>query len=129
MRIERVDDTTVKLFITYSDIEARGFSREDLWTNRKRGEEFFWSMMDEINEEEDFVVEGPLWIQVHAFEKGVEVTISKSKNEDMMNMSDDDATDQFDEQVQELLAQTLEGEDQFRRIIRATNKRKRSSRF
>lgn len=24
MRIERVDDTTVKLFITYSDIEARG---------------------------------------------------------------------------------------------------------
>lgn len=29
MRIERVDDTTVKLFITYSDIEARGFSRED----------------------------------------------------------------------------------------------------
>ena len=46
--------------------------------NRKRGEEFFWSMMDEINEEEDFVVEG-LWIQVHAFEKGVEVTISKSK--------------------------------------------------
>ena len=58
MRIERVDDTTVKLFITYGDIEARGFSREDLWTNRKRGEEFFWSMMDEINEEEDFVVEG-----------------------------------------------------------------------
>ena len=35
MRIERVDDTTVKLFITYSDIGARGFSREDLWTNRK----------------------------------------------------------------------------------------------
>lgn len=73
MRIERVDDTTVKLFITYSDIEARGFKREDLWTNRKRGEEFFWNMMEEINEEEDFVVEGPLWIQVHAFEKGVEV--------------------------------------------------------
>ena len=50
MRIERVDETTVKLFITYSDIEARGFSREDLWTNRKRGEEFFWSMMDEIKQ-------------------------------------------------------------------------------
>ncbi|HFK6161988.1 adaptor protein MecA [Staphylococcus aureus] len=124
MRIERVDDTTAKLFITYSDIEARGFSREDLWTNRKRGEEFFWSMMDEINEEEDFVVEGPLWIQVHAFEKGVEVTISKSKNEDMMNMSDDDATDQFDEQVQELLAQTLEGEDQLEELFEQRTKEK-----
>ena len=26
-------------------------------------------MMDEINEEEDFVVEGPLWIQVHALKR------------------------------------------------------------
>lgn len=110
MRIERVDDTTVKLFITYGDIEARGFKREDLWTNRQRGEEFFWSMMEEINEEEDFVVEGPLWIQVHAFEKGVEVTISKSKNEDMMNMSDDSMNNEFDRQLSELLEQTFEEE-------------------
>ena len=51
----------------------------NLWSNRKRGEGFFWSMMDEINEEEDFVVEGPLWIQVHAFEKGVEVTFLNQK--------------------------------------------------
>ena len=54
-------------------------SVEKIYGLTERGEEFFWSMMDEINEEEDFVVEGPLWIQVHAFEKGVEVTISKSK--------------------------------------------------
>ncbi|NWK84566.1 adaptor protein MecA [Staphylococcus sp. GSSP0090] len=110
MRIERVDDTTVKLFITYSDIESRGFKREDLWTNRKRGEEFFWNMMEEINEEEDFVVEGPLWIQVHAFEKGVEVTISKSKNEDLINMSDED-NEQLDYQVNDLLSQTFDQDD------------------
>ncbi|PXA45273.1 adaptor protein MecA, partial [Staphylococcus pseudintermedius] len=102
MRIERIDDMTVKLFITYTDIEARGFKREDLWTNRKRGEEFFWSVMEEVNEEEDFVVEGPLWIQVHAFEKGVEVTISKSKNDDLMQMSEEDsAFDEFDSQLNE----------------------------
>lgn len=129
MRIERVDDTTVKLFITYSDIEARGFSREDLWTNRKRGEEFFWSMMDEINEEEDFVVEGPLWIQVHAFEKGVEVTISKSKNEEAMNMSDEDANEQFEEQVNELLANTLENDESIEDLFeqRARQKQQQKS--
>ncbi|MEB6611935.1 adaptor protein MecA [Staphylococcus pasteuri] len=126
MRIERVDDTTVKLFITYSDIEARGFSREDLWTNRKRGEEFFWSMIDEINEEEDFVVEGPLWIQVHAFEKGVEVTISKSKNEEAMNMADDNHFDQFDDQVNELLAQTLESEDNVENIFEQRDQQKKA---
>lgn len=139
MRIERVDDTTVKLFITYGDIEARGFKREDLWTNRQRGEEFFWSMMEEINEEEDFVVEGPLWIQVHAFEKGVEVTISKSKNEEMMNMNDESMNNEFDRQLNELLEQTFEEEheeaeqrqhskrsqsrDQFNKKARHTNGR------
>lgn len=108
MRIERIDDMTVKLFITYKDIEARGFRREDLWTNRKRGEEFFWSMMEEINQEEDFVVEGPLWIQVHAFEKGVEVTISKSKSDELMQMSEEDsALDEFDSQLNDLLSQSL----------------------
>lgn len=111
MRIERIDDTTIKLFITYKDIEARGFKREDLWTNRKRGEEFFWSMMEEVNQEEDFVVEGPLWIQVHAFEKGVEVTISKSKNEELMQMSEEDsAIDEFDSQLNDLLAQSLKAQ-------------------
>lgn len=117
MRIERVDDTTVKLFITYSDIEARGFKREDLWTNRKRGEEFFWNMMEEVNEEEDFVVEGPLWIQVHAFEKGVEVTISKSKNEDLMNMSDDEANEQLDYQVSDILSQTFDQDDSLEELL------------
>ncbi|MBO1199349.1 adaptor protein MecA [Staphylococcus simiae] len=124
MRIERVDDTTVKLFITYSDIEARGYSREDLWTNRQRGEEFFWSVMDEVNEEEDFVVEGPLWIQVHAFEKGVEVVISKSKNDDVMSMTDD-GNDQFDNQVQELLAKSLEDDDQIEELFEQRHKDKK----
>ena len=43
----------------------------------------------------------------------------------MMNMSDDDATDQFDEQVQELLAQTLEGEDQLEELFEQRNKEKK----
>ena len=42
----------------------------------------------------------------------------------MMNMSDDDATDQFDEQVQELLAQTLEGEDQLEELFEQRTKKK-----
>ena len=43
----------------------------------------------------------------------------------MMNMSDDDATDQFDEQVQELLAQTLEGEDRLEELFEQRTKEKK----
>lgn len=84
MRIERVNESTIKFFITYQDIEKRGFNKDDLWMNRKRGEEFFWSLMDEVNDEneEDFTMEGPLWIQVHAYDKGVEVVVSKSQTGD-----------------------------------------------
>ncbi len=117
MRIERIDETTVKLFITYQDIEARGFKREDLWTNRKRGEEFFWSMMDEINDEEEFVVEGPLWIQVHAFEKGVEVTVSKSKGDELLNMTDEESNEQLEYQVNDFLYQALDSDQNIGELL------------
>ncbi|MCD2520405.1 adaptor protein MecA, partial [Mammaliicoccus lentus] len=117
MRIERIDETTVKLFITYQDIEARGFKREDLWTNRKRGEEFFWSMMDEINDEEEFVVEGPLWIQVHAFEKGVEVTVSKSKGDELLNMTDEESNEQLEYQVNDFLSQALDSDQNIGELL------------
>ena len=55
---------------------------------------------------------------MHAFEKGVEVTISKSKNEDLVNMSDDDdENEQFDYQVNELLSQTFEQDDSLEELF------------
>lgn len=100
MRIERVNESTIKFFMTYADIEKRGFDRDELWMNRKRGEEFFWSIMDEVNVEhgEGFGMEGPLWIQVHAYDRGIEVVVSKSQNgeedyamdQSNMNINDND---------------------------------------
>ncbi|GAA3732309.1 adaptor protein MecA [Salinicoccus jeotgali] len=88
MRIERIDESTIKFFITYQDIEKRGYDKEDLWLNRKRGEEFFWSIMDEVNHEheEEFSMDGPLWIQVHAYDKGIEVVVSKSQDDKPFSM-------------------------------------------
>ncbi|PLS02922.1 adaptor protein MecA [Neobacillus cucumis] len=79
MEIERIDEYTVKFYISYGDIEERGFDREEIWYNRERSEELFWEMMDEVHGEEDFVVEGPLWIQVQALDKGLEVLVTKAQ--------------------------------------------------
>ncbi|AYC29017.1 adaptor protein MecA [Paenisporosarcina cavernae] len=78
MDIERINENTVKFYISYIDIEKRGFSRDEIWFNRDKSEELFWEMMDEINDESEFEVEGPLWIQVHALEKGLEVTVTRA---------------------------------------------------
>lgn len=79
MDIERINEHTVKFYISYVDIEERGFDRDEIWYNRERSEELFWEMMDEIHEEEDFPIEGPLWIQVQANDKGLEVVVTKAQ--------------------------------------------------
>ncbi|MGG0719078.1 adaptor protein MecA [Robertmurraya massiliosenegalensis] len=79
MEIERINDHTVKFYISYLDIEERGFDREEIWYNRERSEELFWEMMDEVHQEEEFMIEGPLWIQVQALDKGLEVLVTKAQ--------------------------------------------------
>ncbi|KYC68258.1 MAG: adaptor protein MecA [Heyndrickxia faecalis] len=80
MEIERINENTVKFYISYVDIEKRGFNREEIWYDRERSEELFWEMMDEIHTDDDvFDPEGPLWIQVQALEKGLEVLVTKAQ--------------------------------------------------
>src|SRR5699024_2121725 len=79
MEIERINENTVKSYISYLDIENLGFEQEEIWYNRERREQLHWHMMDEVNFKEDFSVDGPLWIQVQAMEKGVEIVITKAK--------------------------------------------------
>ncbi|QHC03261.1 adaptor protein MecA [Anoxybacillus sp. PDR2] len=79
MEMERINEHTVKFYISYVDIEERGFDREEIWYNRERSEELFWEMMDEVHNEGDFSLEGPLWIQVQALDKGLEVLVTKAQ--------------------------------------------------
>ncbi|WP_414054066.1 adaptor protein MecA [Macrococcus equi] len=117
MRIERVNDTTLKFYLTYADIEARGFKRDELWTSRKAGEAFFWSMMEEINDEEDFFVEGPLWIQVHAFDKGIEFVVTKSKSDDALQLPEDESPENLEYHVNDFLNKSMHDEKELRDLL------------
>ncbi|SFL36691.1 adapter protein MecA 1/2 [Gracilibacillus orientalis] len=80
MEIERINENTIKFYISYMDIEDRGFDREEIWYNREKSEQLFWQVMDEVNyNEEDFQIDGPLWIQVQALEKGLEIVVTKAQ--------------------------------------------------
>ncbi|MFD2045354.1 adaptor protein MecA [Ornithinibacillus salinisoli] len=109
MEIERINENTVKFYISYGDIEDRGFQREEIWYNRERSEQLFWQMMDELNYKEDFQVEGPLWIQVQALDKGLEIIVTKaqlSKNGENLELPIDDGNTidiPVDEKVENLL--------------------------
>ncbi|WP_066055026.1 adaptor protein MecA [Robertmurraya korlensis] len=111
MEIERINDNTVKFYISYGDIEERGFDRDEIWYNREKSEELFWEMMDEVHQEEEFMIEGPLWIQVQALDKGLEVLVTKAQiskdgQKFELPITDDKLKDiPVDERIEELLDQ------------------------
>ena len=78
MDIERINENTLKLFITYSDIEDRGYSREEIWYNRSKGEELFWDVIGEVNTDDYFDLDGPIWIHINASEQGLEVVVTRA---------------------------------------------------
>lgn len=79
VKIERINENTLKFYISYVDIEDRGFDREEIWYNRDRSEELFWQIMEEAHHQESFSLEGPLWIQVQALEKGMEILVTRAQ--------------------------------------------------
>ncbi|WP_409291825.1 adaptor protein MecA [Peribacillus sp. SCS-37] len=115
MEIERINENTVKFYISYIDIEERGFDREEIWYNRERSEELFWEMMDEVHAEEEFMAEGPLWIQVQALDKGLEVLVTKaqlSKDGQRLELplSEDKLKDlTLDENLEDILEEQFQG--------------------
>lgn len=95
MDIERINENTFKLFITYSDIEERGYTKEDIWYSRNKGEELFWDVIGEVNTDEYFDLEGPIWIHINASESGLEVIVTRaniSPDQDLEDSSEIDLT-------------------------------------
>ena len=114
MEIERINENTVKFYISYGDIEKRGFDREEIWYNRDRSEELFWEMMEEVHEEEDFTVEGPLWIQIQALEKGLEVLVTRaqlSKDGQKFDLPIDDPANAVDLKIESMLNEHFHSEE------------------
>lgn len=114
MEIERINEDTVKFYVSYLDIEKRGFHREEIWYNREKSEQLFWEMMEEVNYQEDFEIEGPLWIQVQAHGKGLEFTVTRARisaNDLGMFDSQEDEDDYSNKERQEDLPSDGDIED------------------
>ncbi|PKR78348.1 adaptor protein MecA [Halalkalibacillus sediminis] len=131
MEIERINENTLKFYISYADIEDRGFNREDIWYNREKGEQLFWEMMDEVNDQEEFNIDGPLWIQVQALDKGLEIVVTKaqvSKDGKNLEVSDDEEQPfqtNMDQKIESLIDNNLSNHKQTKNKSRSQSKSKK----
>lgn len=84
MRLERLNQNKIKIFLTFDDLVERGLTKEDLWYNAPKVQQLFRDMMEEANKELGFELEGILEVEVFSLQaQGMIVIITKdtsSKN-------------------------------------------------
>lgn len=118
MKIERVGQDKIRIFLTFDDLMERGIQKEDMWREIPKVHELFSEMMDQAYSELGFDVYGPLAVEVFALPaQGMVVIVTRGKM--TAHMEDSQATEE-EEGVEELydMEVTLEQSDNIMYMFR-----------
>ena len=87
--MERINEDTIRVEIDNSDLEERGIKFLDLLGNRKQIENFFYSILEEVDIDEQFHESDAITFQVLPKGNGLELFISKEgPSADHLDLSD-----------------------------------------
>ena len=78
MEIEHINEDTIRVRIENSDLEARGYTFLDLLGNQKHIETFFYSILEEVDIDEEFQESDAVTFQIMPNRNGLELFISKN---------------------------------------------------
>lgn len=78
MEIEHINEDTIRVRIKNEDLEARGYTFLDLLGNQKQIETFFYSILEEVDIDEEFQESDAVTFQVMPSRNGLELFISKN---------------------------------------------------
>jgi adapter protein MecA 1/2 len=109
MKIERLSQDKIRIFLTFDDLMERGIHKDDLWREIPKIHELFSDMMAQAHSELGFDASGPLAVEVFALPaQGMVVIVTRGG----MNKSDSAAylEDEEEEEVYEMEV-TLEETD------------------
>lgn len=116
MEMEHINENTIRVIIENEDLAERGITFLDLLGNHREIESFFYSILEEVDIEDEFKSSEAVTFQVLPKNDGLELFISKNLSpEDIskMNNSTEFETDDFGQLIrQQILAnsETLEEE-------------------
>ncbi|MGO3732493.1 MAG: adaptor protein MecA [Vagococcus sp.] len=78
MEMERINENTIRVSIGNEDLEERGITFLDLLGNQKQIEHFFYSILEEVDVDEQFQETDSVTFQVLPNRDGLELFISKN---------------------------------------------------
>jgi len=103
MKMERLSQDKIRIFLTFDDLRERGIHREDMWREIPKVHELFSEMMDQAYNELGFDVSGPLAVEVFQLPaQGMVVIVTKGKHAS----SDEDEEDDDIYELEVTLEQT-----------------------
>ena len=80
MKIERLNQDKIRIFLTFDDLLERGIQKEDMWREIPKVHELFSEMMDQAYSELGFDANGPLAVEVFALPaQGMVVIVTRGK--------------------------------------------------
>ncbi|MEI7024581.1 genetic competence negative regulator [Paenibacillus sp. y28] len=107
MKIERLSQDKIRIFLTFDDLSERGIQKEDMWREVPKVHELFSEMMEQAYSELGFDVTGPLAVEVFSMPaQGMVVIVTKG----MQRGDSRDMEEDSDEEVYEMEV-TLETSD------------------
>ncbi|UJF15161.1 adaptor protein MecA [Jeotgalibaca sp. MA1X17-3] len=91
MEMENINENTIRVLIENSDLEERGITFLDLLGNQKQIENFFYSILEEVDVDDQFHETDAITFQVLPNGNGLELFISKGHGEDLDSFEGEDS--------------------------------------
>ncbi|OUM96809.1 MAG: adaptor protein [Thermobacillus sp. ZCTH02-B1] len=104
MKIERLSQDKIRIFLTLDDLLERGIQKEDLWREIPKVHELFSEMMDQAYSELGFEATGPLAVEVIGLPaQGMVVIVTRGSGDVVEHHDDvDDDEPDHDEDMYEM---------------------------
>ena len=111
MEMKQISETTLKITISMEDLEERGMELKDFLIPQEKTEEFFYSVMDELDLPDNFKDSGMLSFRVTPRKDRIDVFVTKSEINKDINFEDlaafDDVSNMSPEEFIKTLEQTM----------------------
>ena len=88
MEMKQINETTLKIMITMEDLEEHGMELKDFLIPQEKTEEFFYTVMDELDLPDNFKNSGMLSFRVTPRKDRVDVFVTKSDLKEALDFND-----------------------------------------
>ena len=88
MEMKQISDSTIKITIQLEDLEERGMEIADFLVPQEKTEEFFYTILDELEMPDNFLDSGMLSFRVTPKPDKVDVFVTKSKLDKNLSFED-----------------------------------------